>query len=165
MNPKQSLERAAYAFLTNPDIVTPLTLVASTSIYKGISNPTNVEDDENTTEVTQKAHPSVTLEAEGSHEEAVAFTNLYQGVLAVTVEAISETTTDTQFHAICQEVFAKFNIQEIEANMTAAARAAGMAFTVLGRSFRIAALGSAVNNGHNWQMTHRYNCVYAEANL
>jgi hypothetical protein len=163
MNPKQSLERAAYAFLTT--VETPLTLVASTSIYKGIDNPVSVEDDENTTEQESKVHPSVSLDAEGNHDEVVPFTNLYQGVLAVTVEADKATTTDTQFHAICQEVFSKFNIQEIEANMTAAARAAGMAFTVLGRSFRIAALGSAVNNGHNWQMTHRYNCVYAEANL
>jgi hypothetical protein len=163
MNPKQTLERAAYAFLTT--VETPLTLVASTSIYKGASNPVSVEDDENTTEVTQKVHPSVTLDAEGTQEEVVFSTNLYQGVLAITVEADASTTTDAQFNAICQEVFGKFNIQEIETNMTTQARAAGMDFTMLGRSFRIAALGSAVNNGHNWQMTHRYNCVYAEANL
>jgi hypothetical protein len=157
MNPHQTLEQSAYAFLT--DLETPLTLVESTSIYKGKSSPIERDNDENTTEAADKVHPSVTLDAEGNHEEAVLFTNIYQGVLAVTVEAIVSDTTDTQFDAICQEVFSKFNIQEIETNMTAAIDD----FRLI--QFRLVGAGSVINNGSNWQMTHRYMCVYAEADL
>lgn len=157
MNPKQTLEQAAYAFLTN--LETPLTLVESTSIYKGARNPIELDNDENTSEPADKSHPSVTLEAEGSHDEAVPFTNIYQGILAVTVEAIVADTKDTDFDAICQEVFSKFNIQEIETNMTSALDD----FRLI--QFRLIGAGSAVNNGGNWQMAHRYMCVYAEADL
>lgn len=157
MNPHQTLEQAAYAFLTT--LGTPTTLVESTSIYKGARNTIERDNDENTTEAPDKTHPSVTLEAEGSHEEAVPFTNIYQGILAVTVEAIVSDETDTNFDAICQEVFSKFNIQEIETNMTAALAD----FRLI--QFRLVGAGSAVNNGGNWQMTHRYMCVYAEADL
>lgn len=157
MNPKQTLETAAYNYLTG--LETPLTLVESTSIYKGIENPISVDSDENTTEPAQKVHPSITLEAEGVHEEAVLFTGTMQGILAITVEADANTTTDSEFAAICDQVFGKFNIVELEANFTSRTDGFRM-YQAHSPSF-----SDTINNGQNWQKTLRLTCVYAEADL
>lgn len=157
MNPKQTLEQAAYNYLTN--LETPLTLIASTSIYKGIDNPISVEDEENTQPARQAVHPSVTVESEGQHDEVVMDTRTFQGVLAVTVEAKSKRTTDTDFDAICSEVFSKFNIVELETNFSS--RTTGFYMY----QARIIGLSDAINNGQNWQKTLRLMSVYAEADL
>jgi hypothetical protein len=157
MNPKQTLERAAYNYLAN--LETPLTLIASTSIYKGTENPISVESDENTTEPLQRVHPSVALEAEGAHDEAVLFTKTWQGILAITSEADANTTTDTEFDAICNEVFGKFDIVELEANFSSRTDDFYM------YQATVAGMTNAVNNGQNWQKTLRLMCVYAEADL
>lgn len=157
MNPKQKLEQAAQNYIDG--LETPLTLIESTSVYKGIENPISVEDPENTTEPATRVHPSVTLSADGEHSEAALFTGNYQGVLGITVEADANTTTDTEFDAICTEVFSKFNIVELRAN-----------FSSRTDDFYLYQMHSpvfsdTVNNGQNWQKTLRLTCVYALADL
>jgi hypothetical protein len=157
MNPKQLLEQAAYAYLVR--LETPLTLIAESSIYKGTSNPTRVEYDENTSEITQKVHPSVTVEAEGPHDEAVFNTRIFQGALSITVEDVMAENTDSTFDDICSEVFSKFNISELATNFSS--RTSG--FTMI--QARIADIGDSINNGANWQKTLRLACVYGAADL
>jgi hypothetical protein len=157
MTPKQLLERAAYAFLTN--LETPISGIASTSIYKGTRNPTSVENEENTGEVSQKVHPSVTVEADGGHEEAVFGTRIFQGVLSVTVEVDAHTTTDDEFHTICSEAFSKFNIRELATNMSSGTTG----FTMI--QGRISDISDTINNGQNWMKILRLVCVYGAADL
>jgi hypothetical protein len=157
MNPKQTLETAAYNYLTG--LETPLTLIESTSIYKGTRNPISVEDEENTTEPSTQVHPSVTLEAEGEHSEAVQFTGNYQGVLAVTVTADGNVKTDAEFGLICDEVFSKFDIVELETNFSSRTSDFYM------YQARVLGLSDSIGNGQNWQKTLRLMCVYAEADL
>lgn len=157
MNPNQKLEIAAYNYLVG--LETPITSIASTSFYKGIENPISVNDEENTTDRRQKVHPSITVEAEGSHEEAVLFTGTYQGILAITVEADASDKTDAQFNTICDEVFGKFDIVELEANFSSRTDAFYM------YQARVIGVSDAINNGQNWQKTLRLMCVYAEADL
>lgn len=157
MNPDQALEIAAYNYLTN--LETELELIASSSIYKGLDTPIEADSDENTTTPRNRVHPSVTVEAEGAHAETVLFTGTWEGVLAVTVEADSENTTDATFNTICSEVFSKFNIVELEANFSS--RTANFFMYQM----HSPSLSDAVNNGTNWQKTLRLTCVYAQADL
>lgn len=157
MNPNQTLESAAHYFLTN--LETPLTLVASSSIYKGVDNPLEVDSDESSDDRETRVHPSVSMIAEGTHEEAVFNSRIFQGMLAVMVEANAFTTTDTSFAAICDQVFSKFNILELEANMSA-----GTADFRLIQA-HVVGVSDSVNNGGNWQKTLRLACVYAEADI
>jgi hypothetical protein len=153
MNPKQKLEQAGKAFLVAQD----LELSAATSIYKSVSNPTDVEDDENTGERQQKSHPSVTIEAEGSHEEYIPFSNVFRGPMSVTVEADASTTTDEEFDAICSEVFGKFNIVELDSELSAALEDFAVQFA------HITSIGSAVNNGQNWQAQMTIDVAYGQS--
>lgn len=157
MNPKQALERAAYNYLTN--LETALTGIASTSIYKGIENAQDVESEESAGEASQKVHPSVTLEAEGNHEEAVLFTGNWQGILAITVEASASGNTDTTFNTICDEVFSKFNFVELEVNFSSRTASFHM------YQMHSPVFSDTINNGQNWQKTLRLTCVYALADL
>lgn len=153
MNPKQKLEQAAKAFLVAQD----LELIAATSIYKGINNPTDVEDDENTGERQQKANPSVTIDAEGGHEEVVPFGNVFRGPLTVTVEADASTTTDAEFDAICSEVFSKFNIIELDAELSSALANFAVQFA------QITSISSSVNDGQNWQAQMTIDVAYGQS--
>jgi hypothetical protein len=117
MNPKQALERAVYAWLTGRGT---LTNIASTSIYKGIDNGVAIDTEDTNTQPQDKAHPSITLEAEGLHEEAVFQTKVYRGNFMVTVESDAQNTTDETFNTICEEAFGVFDIQQLATNISAA---------------------------------------------
>lgn len=155
MNPQQALERAVCTWLKTHT----LTNIAATSIYKGLENTTAIDDEENNTQPQTKAHPSVTLEAEGQHQEAIFATKVYQGNLLVTVEADAQNTTDDTFNTICREVFGKFDIQELATNISAFVDD----FTIL--FIRIIQNGHSIKAGQNWINYIRLDVVYAEADL
>lgn len=155
MNPQQALERAVYTWLKTH----ALTNIASTSIYKGLENTTAIDDEENNTQPQTKAHPSVTLEAEGQHDEAVFNTLVYRGNFLVMIEADAQNTTDATFNTICEEVFSIFNIQELAANISALVSDFHVLFA------RIVQNGHSIKSGSNWVNFIRLEFVYAQADL
>ena len=153
MNPKQKLEQAVHTWLA----ATPITGIASTSIYKGVDNPLEVDSEENAGDRETKVHPSVTIEAEGQHEEFIPFSNVFLGALSVTVEADAFNTKDTDFDTLCTAVFDRFNIVELAAEISASLAT----FTV--QFAQVTSIGSSVNNGTNWQAIMTIDMAYSES--
>lgn len=158
MNPQQALERAVHHWLTE-ELETPLTLIPATSVYRGIDNPTAIDDEDTNTQPSTRVHPSITLAAEGNHEEAVFNTKVYRGNLLVTVEADPKNTTDSTFNAICEEAFSKFDIVQLATNISAANDGFRVLFA------RITQNGHSVIEGQNWRNFIRVDFVYAQADL
>jgi hypothetical protein len=152
MNPKQALERAAYDYLT----ADATDLDDAFSVYMGIDNPISVNDDGNTQEVTNKVLPCVTLAAEGSHEQVVLFSNVFRGLLTVTVEADSSAVTDQQFSDYCEEVFSKFNILELESSLSAPE-------DFMCQWASITSIGSTMKDGQNWQAQMEIDVAYSQS--
>lgn len=150
MNPKQKLEQCAEAFLNT----TPL---SGLSVYRATRNPISVNDPENTTEPAQQERPCVTLEAEGDHNEAVPFSNVFRGILSVTVEADGSDVTDSSFGALCAQVFDRFNINELTADLSTALDDFTAQFA------NVISVGSAIRNGQNWQAQIRIDVAYCES--
>lgn len=154
MNAEQSLELAARAFL----LARMPTGFAAERIYKGTENTVNVDAD-SATDPQTKAQPSVTLEAQGDHTQIGFRTGCYRGVLAVRVEAIAETTLDTEFNTLCEAVFTKFTILELATNLGAAMAAFDCLFAAIMRQ------GKPIRNGALWENVIYIECAYAQADL
>jgi len=155
MNPKQALETAAYNYIAN--LATPFALV--TNVYKGIQNTIDLESNEGNEQANTREMPCVTVVAEGAHSEAVVNTLLFQGILAVSVEAIVAHTTDADFAAMCEEVFDAFGIEALN-------EAIGLHtsdFSAL--EARVVDNGHAIRNGANWENTIRIAMVYGQADM
>lgn len=158
MNPKQTLEKAAYAFAATHTYDN----VAETSIYKGTENTVRADND---AQESNRVHPSITLIAEGDHTEVVLGTKLFRGMLLVRVEADGMNITDATFDEICLEVFAVWDITTLKENLSAALlhRLDGPHLTAL--QANIVDTGDAIQQGTNWQKQIVIDCVYGEANL
>jgi hypothetical protein len=154
MNPQQSLERAVYTFA----VAHTFTGIESTSIYKGLDNPTEVDDAEQTG-TPNRVHPSLTIIADGSHEEVCLGTKVYRGNLVLRIEADAQNTTDADFNTLCFAAFRVFDINELKEEISSLTED----FTCL--QANIVDNGRAINNGINWQNEMIIDCVYAQADL
>lgn len=152
MNPKQTLEQAAYAFAAAHEYDN----VAETSIYKGIENTVQADIE---AQESNRRHPSITVIADGDHTEVVLGTKIFRGNLLVRVEADGANVTDAVFDAICHEVFDVWDITTLKENLTAALDD----FTA--QQANIVDVGDSINQGTNWQKQIVIDCVYGETDL
>lgn len=158
MNPKQSLERAFYAFASAHSYDS----VAATSIYKGIDN-TSETDSESGTDVVNRVHPSITIVADGDHEEQLLNAKLFRGQLVIRVETDGQNVTDADFNLICEDVFEKFDITTLADSVSDAAQDSGQSFYCY--QANIIDNGHSIRNGVNWQNQIVLDCAYSQANL
>lgn len=155
MNPKQSLEIAVHAFLTAEG--REIDGIPAEQIYKGIDNPT-VADDEGPG-VSTRVNPSVTIIADGNHEEIVIGTKNFRGPLIIQVEADGQNMTDADFNTLCEDVFSKLDIDNLRSYLSASAS------NFYCYQANIIEHGDSVHNGVNWQNRIVIDTVYAQADL
>lgn len=155
MNPEQTLEQAAQAFLNSerPDSI------PDGQVYKGTENTVAIDTDETAGQPQVKTLPCVTLEAEGDHQQVGRATRCFRGNLLIHVEADAHNTTDADFDSMCAEVFDLFNISELADRLASSLDNFDCLYANMTDS------GRAIKNGSIWQNTFRVDCVYAQANL
>ncbi len=147
MNPIQSLESAAFNYLA----IFAMTGIPVESIYKGIENSSTIDE-------STKALPRVVLSADDC-SEFVPYTGNYRGTLDVTVEASAFDTTDQAFDTIVKEVFEKFAVSDLAAQLSAALSPFNC--------FDARAMSTAhrIKEGANWQSTLNIDVHFCSADL
>lgn len=154
MNPKQSLEQAAYNFLRSKTLLT----VPRAQIYKGVENAIDIVNGDEA-EPQTRIMPAVTVACDSDHTQIGFKTRNFRGPLSVKVEASAHETTDAVFDATCREIFEHFNVSDLADQLSASLDEFTCTFANLTDT------GNAIRNGSNWECTIRIDCVHAQANL
>jgi hypothetical protein len=151
MNPKQTLERSAKAYLDAQS----LSLV--TRVYKGTQNSAPVDDNPDS-EPTPKTVPFCIVEA-GDCDEQVLGAGVWRCTLFVRVEADAHNSSDTEMNSYCDEIFSKFFTTTSASGLTSAL-SSFHCYDLIPRG-----ASGIIKDGQNWQNTLAVEVVFSESDL